>query len=85
MANWRNAVDLGDVFHDESLSFQERRNIIVKRLRVFQHLDLDPGATDTLEDLLDDLADATNEEEFDWTWNDIYDWADCDHRLWIDL
>lgn len=80
---WKHKVDLSDVWADESLTFEQRRDAIVRRLRAgaWTRYDLEG----TLDCLLDELAEAENEDDFNAVWAWVYDWADADKRLWIDL
>jgi uncharacterized protein YozE (UPF0346 family) len=82
MTVWQQTIRLGDVFHDESLTFDQRRDQIVERLRQsrwFKHRD----AFDMLADLIEELAGTENESDFDEVWNSIYDEADAD-KVWIE-
>ena len=81
MSKWRHIVDVSQVFHEESMTYEGRRDRIVTQLRKLA--DKMGGAdADLLSDLLDDLEGADNEDEFDSFWDEIYDWAD-DNRVWI--
>jgi hypothetical protein len=78
MPTWRTTIDLADVFHDEDRSFPQRRDEIVSRIHAsgWAHDNTDVAA------LLDELADAQTEEEFNDAWDLIYDEADFD-RVWL--
>lgn len=81
MPQWTYTIRLADVFHNEAMTFQERRDAIAARLRNSQWL-ADAGEGSTLWYLVDELADAGNTAEFDGPWQQIYDIADAD-RAWI--
>jgi hypothetical protein len=75
---WTYKVILKDIFHNDDLTFEQRRDAIVRRLRK------SPWAKDnyTLSEYLDELADAEDADDFDYVWDAIYDEADRD-RVWI--
>lgn len=79
MAIWLLTVDLSDVFHNKELSFEFRRDEIVKRVRASVWI---TGGYASLEDILDNLADAQDAVEFDAWWDELYELADRD-RVWI--
>lgn len=73
---WDKRINLADVFHNQDLTFEQRRDAIVKRIY---------GSgwnSDEAYTLAADLADTQNAEEFDEVWNAVYDLADYD-RVWI--
>lgn len=78
---WKTTVRLQDVFHDTNLSFEARRDAIVKRIR-FSNWDFHSEDWDAVEEVLDNLAVATDVQQFDAWWTDIYEYADRD-RVWI--
>jgi len=73
---WDLTVNLADVFHNDELSFEQRRDAIVQRLY---------GSgwnSDVVYTLVADLGAAEDAGEFDEIWDEIYDHADFD-RVWI--
>lgn len=77
---WRNRFNVSDVFHNDDLTLEQKRDAIVRRIRATRWYDEDD------EDLFQAvvlLADAVDTDEFDEAWGQLYDWADEDHRLWI--
>ena len=77
---WKHKVLLGDIFHDDDLSLHNKAEIIAKRFRT-QFPD-----NDDLEELLDELVDAAENDSISWfdvVWDHIYDWAD-EERVWVD-
>jgi hypothetical protein len=79
---WDRTIRLGDVFHNEAMSFEERRDAIVRRLRDSRWLrDHDEG--DELHQFIEELADTADKTEFNGPWDEIYDIADVE-RVWID-
>ena len=80
---WKHKVSVADVFHDEDLPFEKRRDGVVLALR------MSPATSDGLEGeelivLLEDLAETTNTVEFDSVWDDIYNLADGGKWMWIE-
>lgn len=76
---WAHTLNLADVFHNDNLTFRERRDAIahrVQRAPWFDYSDMD------LMDIVDFLADATDAAEFDEAWAMFYDWADS-ARIWV--
>jgi hypothetical protein len=75
---WAVRLDVSDVFHNEELTFEQRRDLIVTQLRVSAwHRD-----SEMVQELTDELADTQNGDEFDGPWDRLYDEADYD-RVWI--
>ncbi len=82
MPHWEYTIDLGDVFHNDALSYKKKRDAIVDRLRASRWLrEAGPGSTIVL--LVDQLALAGSVERFDRIWNNVYDEANID-RAWIE-
>lgn len=83
MANrWRYTVNLKSVFHNNDMTFEEKRDAIVRTLRKSSWLASKDEAVDNLAMLVDELADTADPDDFDAVWNAIYDEADGD-RVWI--
>lgn len=86
---WKKKVELGDVWNNEELEFTERRDVIVRRLKILapwaarQDAQYSPDLT--FAELVEDLADCEDYDEFNLAWDELYDWADQGKRLWIDL
>lgn len=78
---WERRLNFADVVHNEALSFEQRRDAIVDRLR---HSAWFAGRDefDELVEAVDNLARADDADEFDGWWDEIYDVADYD-RVWI--
>lgn len=79
MSRWRKTVNVSDIFHNEDLTFEQRRDGIVRQFRRFWPEGCDDFDIDML---LEELADAENADDFDMTWDMIYGWAD-DNRVWV--
>lgn len=80
---WAETISLRDVFHNDDLTFEERRDTIVRRLRASRWIrQRDTDGFDELGEIVDNLADADTVREFDGWWAELYDHADRD-RIWI--
>ena len=75
MATWLRTIRLPE-FHAAGLTFLARRDAIVARLRASRW----PEANLTVAELVDELAQAGDEEEFDDAWDALYDEADAARR-----
>lgn len=82
---WKAKLRIGDVFHNDGLSFEQRRDAIVRRFRaLLQAGDVSQDSFGlSISELVDELAETENPDEFDWVWDEIYDWADTE-RVWIE-
>ena len=78
---WDRRLDVSDVFHNDALTFTEKRDAIMHKLRATGWLD-DRDMFDGLVLAVDGLADAVDENEFDGWWDEVYGYADYD-RVWI--
>jgi hypothetical protein len=76
---WAHTLKLGDIFHSEVHSFTSKRDIIVERIRGTGFFD---DADSELMELVDELADSRDIDEFDRVWDYFYDWADA-NRVWV--
>lgn len=75
---WAHRIDISDVFHNEAMTFEQRRDAVATRI---QHTAWFKGS-ETVRDIIDELSDSTNGDEFDGPWDALYDVADYD-RVWI--
>ena len=79
---WDRKIRLGDVFHNDDLTFEQKRDLIVSRIRTSGWL----KGCDEYDDLVmfvEELSETTTAAEFDGPWDEIYDIADAE-RVWID-
>lgn len=81
MANWICTVKFKDFWRSD-LTFTERRDLAVKRIKESGWRDITPYP-DHLDSLVDELAETLNIPEFDWALTDLYDQADED-LVWIE-
>lgn len=78
MTNWVCKIDVSDVFCNEDMTYEERRDAIVQRFQNHPQLKLD----EELMDLVGELAHQEDPDEFNFVWDEIYDWADT-NLTWI--
>jgi hypothetical protein len=79
---WDRRVNVADVFHNEAMTFEQRRDAIARRLRASDWL----AGRDMFDGLVlavEGLEQAEDADEFDGWWDEIYDHADAD-RVWIE-
>jgi hypothetical protein len=82
MSEWRYTVKLGDVWRSDAMTFEQRRDAIVERLRSSGWASRSANRSELL-DIIDDLEHSVDAENFDYAWGALYDLADYD-RAWID-
>ena len=82
MPQWKMTIDLSAVFHNDTMTFEERRDRIVEILRGSRWVKNTDGALNDLPAVVDELAETVDVDEFDSVWDAIYDRAD-DDRVWI--
>lgn len=76
---WAHHLDVSDVFHNERLTFEERRDAIVKRLKASPwYTRADKAEFDGVYDTVHELAHAEDQTEFNGWWDELYDLADVD-------
>jgi hypothetical protein len=84
--HWRLKVDVADLFEDLAdgrITFGEAQWRVVSRLQQLPiHEDHGWDDVDVFNDIVDALAYAESQEEFDDYWDELYDWAD-EHALWV--
>jgi hypothetical protein len=83
MSKWEYTVKLGDVWKNPAMTFEERRDEIVRRLKT-SHWYQDVLEDGALETVVSDLAVAEDSAEWDEAWLELYALADWD-RAWIDI
>lgn len=75
---WDETIDLTHVWDDDDLSFEEKRDAIVARLKTSRWFKNDPQP----QAIVDVLAQTENVDEFDGWFDELYDHADY-ARIWI--
>lgn len=79
---WRYRVELGHVFRNEEMTFEERRDEIVRGIRESPWFNSHSEGS-WLHSLTEELSEVVDEPYFNHVWNCIYDQADID-RCWIE-
>lgn len=80
MAVWLYTLRIKDVFYNEGMSFEEKRDEIVKRIKASDFWNSDDLV---LVIIVDGLAGSEDTEEFDGWWSTFYDYADY-YRVWVE-
>ena len=81
---WILTLNVKDVFDDDEMGLEEKRDIIVSRIRASRWplLHSVEEGDYSLDELLDELSGVDDEPYFDQVWSALYDLADYD-RVWI--
>jgi hypothetical protein len=85
MVNWKYTVNLSDFYHNDSFTIKQKAKLVAKRLMlVYQKT-----ASIHLEDIISNFndfatcSDDLNVNDFDELMEELYDYADRDHMIWI--
>ncbi len=78
---WAHTLDVSSVFHNEDLTFEQRRDGIVALIKATGWYKGEDEYSE-LHEITENIADAANTDEFDSWWDVLYDAADYD-RVWI--
>ena len=78
---WDHKLDVSDIFHNDDLTLEEKRDHIVARIKAAPFFDPDDLE---LDELVDELGQVDDTGYFDQVWNAFYDWCDIDKRVWIE-
>lgn len=76
---WFHKLDLTDVFHNDDLTFEQKRNEIAHRIRTSRFFAADELY---LTEIYQRIEDAEDTDEFDDVWEEFYDYADRE-RIWV--
>ena len=79
MPVWHHKLQLKDIFRSGEMSFEEKRDEIVRRIKKASWYDENDFS---ILDPVEGLEFAQDFEEFDGWWNEFYDWADA-NRVWV--
>jgi len=87
MADWKTTLDVSDIFYRIDKSVKEKAVVIADRLLL---LSTDPAFSEEEDDELTEFSQAFRDtvdttESFDSLWEEFYDFADYDKRIWIKL
>ena len=76
---WGRTISVAHLFHNDRLTFEERRDAIVKRLKASPwYTRADKAEFDGVYDTVHELAHAEDQTEFNGWWDELYDLADID-------
>jgi len=78
---WAHTIDFSSVFHNDDLTFTEKRDQIVAILRRSAWFTAEDEWSE-LHEIVENIADSEDADEFDNWWDELYDRADYD-RVWI--
>lgn len=78
---WAETIDLKDIFNQDSMMFEDRRDSIVGQIRLSRWYK-DSEECSELRECVDGISQSEDEEEFDQYWDELYDMADYG-RVWI--
>jgi hypothetical protein len=81
--HWDYIVKIGDVLHDDTLSFEQKRDEVARRILASGAVREDTDRSVDLRALAEELQDAADVDEYDWIMDDIYDLADTGKFLWV--
>lgn len=80
MPHWEYKLPLKDIFHNEDLTFEKRRDEIVHRIKVSSFYAKDQHGY--LGTIVEHLEDAKDWPTFNSWWDEFYDYAD-EERVWV--
>lgn len=91
MANWKHTLNLKvewEQADEDKITVQQLASIVAAKLSKIDFKDEDVNYdrdefVDELEGFSEDLTATKN--DFDNVWERLYDWADDEHRLWIEI
>lgn len=80
---WEREISVADLFHNDRLTFEQRRDAIANRLKDSPwYTSADKAEFDGVYDTVHELANAEDAEEFNGWWDELYVLADID-RVYI--
>jgi hypothetical protein len=79
--SWQYTLRLSGLYHAESLTHEERRDAIVRRIRKSPWFRANEEFSD-LHEAVEELSETTDLAEFNAVFDTLYDLADYD-RVWI--
>lgn len=75
---WAYTFDVSDLFHNEELTFEQRRDKVVGRLRASRFY----SSYEEFQELAFELENCSDADSFDEVWGWFYDEADT-YRVWV--
>jgi hypothetical protein len=84
---WLTKVSVADIFHSDAslakIAAVCRQRLMDAGRQLVADQQLSEDDLDELDYLTRDLTEAANADEFDESWDSIYDWCDTDKRIWV--
>ena len=78
---WDYKLDVSDVFHNDNLTLEQKRDLIIARIKSSAFW---TPADYELDEILDELSQVDDADYFDLVWNAFYDWCDVGKRVWVE-
>lgn len=78
---WAHRLDIGDIWNDEAIPADERRRLIVARIKNASWYKAEDEFSE-LHYIVDNLADDLDQDEWNGWWDEFYDWCDV-NRVWV--
>jgi hypothetical protein len=82
MANWKLTVVFADFWRNEEMTFEQKRDLAVKRIKGSRWINI-TDQPEWLEEITEGLEASWDTSSFDFAMIDLYDLADED-LVWID-
>jgi len=87
MANWKLRINVANIWekYPEEVDFEEFKSSLISKLNTYtEEVNEKFGKDEAIEyeNLVDDINTTDDEDEFDWAWQNLYDWAD-ENLVWI--
>lgn len=79
MGVWNDTLPLADVWHNDDMTWEQKRDTAAERIKCLPHW----GHDDELEQLVEEMEDCDTVSWFDQVWDAFYDWADAE-RVWVE-
>lgn len=84
---WDITLNLKDCFHNDQMTFEQRRDAIVSRIEDapwYKGFASDSVHGESLEDIVHLLKWSDDSDEFNEHWDTFYDWCDAGKMIWVD-
>jgi hypothetical protein len=87
MANWIMKIDVSEIWqeYEDNNDFESFKSELIPILKSIQDevsKKLDSLEAMDYEDMVQEIELTDDEDEFDYAWQDLYDWAD-NNKVWI--
>lgn len=79
MPTWKRKLNLVDIFHNDDMLLEQKRDEIVRRVKAAPFWDEEDIE---LVEIIEEFEDVDTVGYFDAVWSAFYDWADV-HRIWV--